>query len=354
MDSWSKKYNGIVKLFGYCSVGFAFVGMVYVSLAIGLFVLKLIFFPEIQQPGVALVLPFTNIPGIGYLSFTHWILGIFILAIVHEFSHGVVARAWNVPVKSSGFAIMSVILPIIPAAFVEPDEKKMSKKDDIVQYSVFSAGPISNIIFAFLILFTFPFVGDMTGAVQAPFEDRITEQIGFSYETLNGSYPSSEAGLPSSILQGINGKEFADYTEFYKYMMCIEPEEMITLNTEEGDYTLITGVKEDDPERGFIGIKPVQNERRIKPEYASIAPYYYWLKEFLRWLFLLNFFIGLANLLPLGIVDGGRILQVALHRIINCKKKAQKAWLWIGIVFLVSLLFALIVNYLGNPFMYFK
>lgn len=354
MEYCSKKYNGIVKLFGYCSVGFAFVGMVYVSLAIALFVLKLIFFPEVQEPGVALVLPFTNIPGIGYLSFTHWILGIFILAIVHEFAHGVVARAWNVPVKSSGFAVLALLVPIIPAAFVEPDEKKMAKRDDIVQYSVFAAGPIANIIFAFLILFALPFVGDMTGAIQAPYEDQITEPIGFTYETLNETYPAAQGGVPSSILHGINDQEFPTYTEFYKYMLCIGPGEIITLNTEEGDYTITTDAKEDDENRGFIGIKPVQNERRIKPEYTSIAPWYYWLKEFIRWLFLLNFFIGLANLLPLGIVDGGRMLQVALHRIIYNKKRAQKAWLWIGIIFLVALLFALIVNYLGNPFMYFK
>ena len=351
MDSWSKKYNYIIKLFGYCSIGFGFVGMIYISLAIFMFVLKLIFFPSVSEPGVSLVLPFTNIPGVGYLSFTHWILALFLLAIVHEFAHGVVARAWKVPVKSSGFAVLALLAPIIPAAFVEPDEKHMEKRDDVVKYSVFAAGPIANLVFAFLILLAFPFVGDVSGSTTAPYEDQITEPIGFSFETLEGDYPATLANVPNGVINGINGNEFDDYTEFYKQMMCVRPDETITLNTEEGDYLITTGVKEDDPERGFIGIKPVQNERRVKDEYTSMAPFYYWLKGFFKWLFLLNFFIGLANLLPLGIVDGGRMLQVALHKTISNKKKAQKIWVWIGFMFLFALVFALVVNYFGNPFL---
>jgi membrane-associated protease RseP (regulator of RpoE activity) len=354
MDSWSKKYNYIIKLFGYCSIGFGFVGMIYISLAIFMFVLKLIFFPSVSEPGVSLVLPFTNIPGVGYLSFTHWILALFLLAIVHEFAHGVVARAWKVPVKSSGFAVLALLAPIIPAAFVEPDEKHMEKRDDVVKYSVFAAGPIANLVFAFLILLAFPFVGDVSGSTTAPYEDQITEPIGFSFETLEGDYPATLANVPNGVINGINGNEFDDYTEFYKQMMCVRPDETITLNTEEGDYLITTGVKEDDPERGFIGIKPVQNERRVKDEYTSIAPFYYWLKGFFKWLFLLNFFIGLANLLPLGIVDGGRMLQVALLKTMNNKKKAQKVWIWIGFMFLFALVFSLVVNYFGNPFMLFR
>ena len=36
-----------------------------------------------------------------------------------------------------------------------------------------------------------------------------------------------------------------------------------------------------------------------------------------KWLFLLNLFVGLFNLLPLGIVDGGRMLQILLHKTIK-------------------------------------
>ena len=42
-----------------------------------------------------------------------------IVAIPHEFAHGIFARLNNLRVKSSGFALFGPIL----AAFVEPDEK---------------------------------------------------------------------------------------------------------------------------------------------------------------------------------------------------------------------------------------
>lgn len=353
MDKISSKYRGAVQLFGYISVGIGFVGMIYVSLSIVFFFLQLIFKPAIEQAGVSLVLPFTNIPGIGYLSFTHWILSIFILAIVHEFSHGVVARAHNVPVQSSGFAVFALLLPVIPAAFVEPDEKKLGKMSDIVQYSVFAAGPMANLVLAFLIVMIFPFASDMTNSTLAPFEEKITTPVGFTYEILeNESYPAYAAGVQNGILSSIDNKQVEDYSQFYLYASCLEPNQNLLLGTDKGNYSIVT-IPNPDPEKqgkGFIGVKPVQNERRVLSEYGGVAPIYYWFRGFIKWLFLLNLFIGLANLLPLGIVDGGRMLQTALHSLFDNKFHAQKLWTFISMLFLGALLFALLVNYFGNPF----
>ncbi|MFA6888561.1 MAG: site-2 protease family protein [Candidatus Woesearchaeota archaeon] len=349
MDRISTKYRAIVKFFGYLSIGIGFAGMLYISLSVLSFVVKLIFQPTTDASGVSFVLPFTHVPGIGYLSFTHWILAIFILAIVHEFSHGVVARAHNVPVKSSGFAVFGVFIPLIPAAFVEPDEKKLSKMSDIVQYSVFAAGPMANIVLAFLLVLAFPYVGDMTNSTLAPFEETITSPAGFSYEILD-DYPAEKAGMPDGIITSVNNKQIEDYTDFYNSAACLAPGDEVTLGTNDGVYTFSTAASPDNPEKGFMGIKPTQNEREINPEYASIAPFYYWFRGFIKWLFLLNFFIGLANLLPLGIVDGGRMLQTALHTMFDDKLQAKKIWGIISLLFLGGLLFALAVNYLGNPF----
>ncbi len=349
MENISTKYRALVKFFGYVSIGIGFAGMLYISLGILSFVVKLIFQPTADISGVSLVLPFTHIPGIGYLSFTHWILAIFILAMVHEFSHGVVARAHNVPVKSSGFAVFGVFIPLIPAAFVEPDEKKLSKMSDIIQYSVFAAGPMANIILAFLLILIFPYVGDMTNSTLAPFEETITVPAGFSYKILE-DYPAEQAGMPDGIIISMNNKQIGDYTDFYNAAACISPGDEITLGTNGGLYTFNAAANPDNPEKGFMGIKPTQNERNINPDYASVAPFYYWLRGFIKWLFLLNFFIGLANLLPLGIVDGGRMLQTALHTMFDNKGHAKKLWGIISLLFLGGLLFALAVNYLGNPF----
>ena len=356
MDRISSKYREWVKLFGYCSIGLGFMGMVYISLSILMFIVSLIFHPTVDQPGVSLVLPFTNVPGIGYLSFTHWIIAIFILAVVHEFSHGVVARAHNIKVTSTGFAIFSVFVPIIPAAFVEPEETTLRKESDVVQYSVYAAGPIANILLAFLLLIAFPFVADPTNATLAPFEGTLSYPAGFSFDVLqNASYPAMSVGIPQhSTLLEIDGREVKTYPDFYRSMSSVKPGDHISLVTDQGNYELTASVSPDDSSRGFLGIKPAKNERKVKEEYAAVAPYYYWLRGLIKWLFLLNFFIGMANLLPLGIVDGGRMLEVALHRLYDNKHKAKRMWGFIGLLFISTLLFALLVNYFGNPFSLFQ
>ena len=124
IDKYVKKHREWIKFFGYSCIGLSMIGMIFISVNIIMMIYTLIVSP-VAQPGVALVLPFTNVPGIGYLSFFHWIIAIFLLAIVHEFCHGIVARAHGLPIKSTGFAFFSILAPIIPAAFVEPDEKKL-------------------------------------------------------------------------------------------------------------------------------------------------------------------------------------------------------------------------------------
>jgi len=353
MDRFSQKYRQIIIFFGYCCIGLSIIGMVFISINIILMIWQLIVAPAVQQPGVALVLPFTNVPGIGYLSFFQWIIAIFILAVVHEFAHGVVARAHNMQIKSSGFAFFSLIAPIIPAAFVEPDEKRLMKSPDVQQYSVFAAGPIVNILLALLILLAFPYVANP--AKLAPFEAQITEPIGFSFSLTNKDMPAAQAGLKDGmIINSFNNQSITNANSFLETMYyCIKPGEKITVGTEDQSYTLITEPAEDN-DRGIIGITNFKNERRIKPQYQSfIGPVFYWLKDLFKWLFLLNFFIGLFNLLPLGIVDGGRILNTLLQSTMKNKEKAKKVWGFISLFFVVLLLLGLITTYLGNPFAVF-
>src|SRR3989344_169747 len=72
----------------------------------------------------SLVLPF-KAKGTFYLPVFFWVLSIFVFSVVHEFCHGLLARRHGIPVKSSGFAFLAVLIPILPAAFVEPEEKHL-------------------------------------------------------------------------------------------------------------------------------------------------------------------------------------------------------------------------------------
>ena len=111
------------------------------------------------QPPIAPLFPGVKMPCLPMLSFLHWIIVIFILASVHEFNHGLISRVYNIKVKSSGFAVFSFLLPIIPAAFVEPDENQLKKSRNKIQLGVLAAGSYANFITGgiFLLLFLFCF-----------------------------------------------------------------------------------------------------------------------------------------------------------------------------------------------------
>jgi len=78
--------------------------------------------------------------------FTYWILAIAVIAVFHEFAHGIYARFYNIKVKTTGFGFLGPFL----AAFVEPDEKQMYKKPKFQQITILSAGTFTNLILAII------------------------------------------------------------------------------------------------------------------------------------------------------------------------------------------------------------
>jgi membrane-associated protease RseP (regulator of RpoE activity) len=80
--------------------------------------------------------------------FTYWIIIIALIAVPHEFAHGIFSRYIGVKVKSTGFGFLGPFL----AAFVEPDEEEMKKKSIFEQLSVLSAGTFANILTAVFFL----------------------------------------------------------------------------------------------------------------------------------------------------------------------------------------------------------
>jgi membrane-associated protease RseP (regulator of RpoE activity) len=86
------------------------------------------------------------IPNMPPFYFTYWILIIAIVAITHEFAHGIFARKHGIKVKSTGFGFLGPFL----LAFVEPDEKEMMKKKKRSQLEILAAGSFSNFVFAII------------------------------------------------------------------------------------------------------------------------------------------------------------------------------------------------------------
>jgi membrane-associated protease RseP (regulator of RpoE activity) len=139
MQAFSKKHKETIKILGYCGIGVGFAGMIFIF---G-YVIKALwdfFFAPAAPAAFSLVLPGVNVPGAA-IFIPLWVLvPLFIVVLIHEAGHGVVAKAFGVPIKHTGI----VFFGPLAGAFVEPDEKKLKKADDIVRFSVFAAGPFAN------------------------------------------------------------------------------------------------------------------------------------------------------------------------------------------------------------------
>ncbi len=166
INNIGNKYKKTLQVLSYISIilGYFLMGaMIYLF---GKIVWVYLFQPNIVRivkvPPIMPLIPY--LPQIFKLDFlppfyfTYWIIIIAIIAITHEFAHGIFAAHKKVKIKNTGFGFFPFFLPIFFAAFVELDEKKMSQKSKFSQLSILSAGTFANVlvaIFFFLILLGF-------------------------------------------------------------------------------------------------------------------------------------------------------------------------------------------------------
>lgn len=344
MDKYSTKFREWIILLGYIGVGAGYVGLVVISVILIKNLVDLILTPSAVS-GVSLVLPGIDVPGLGVLPFWYWIIAIFVIAIVHEFGHGIVARAHNIPVKNTGIVLFG---PII-GAFVEPNEKKLRAEKDIKQYSVLAAGAFSNILLALiaLILLNFAFM---------PLQQVMVEPIGFTFDSFaEGKYPAAASGLmPGMLITQLNNEIVSEFTPFGEKLFCARPGEEVSITADNKEYPLILSEDPLNPKKAFLGILNIHNKFEIKEKYnhggwkvAYVG--INWATGFLRWLFILSLGIGLFNLLPLPIVDGGRMAQVFLHKLSGLEK-GEKRYRQVSLFFLLILLLNLFYPLLSKLF----
>src|SRR3989338_11347496 len=250
MDKISKKSPKFLNVLGIIGVITGFVGMIFMLGTLIQITLKLILQPE-ATPGLVPVLPGVKVsPLLPVLSFWHWIIIIFIVALIHEFSHGIFARLNKIKIKSSGFAFFGPI----PAAFVEPDEKQLKKKSRKSQLSILAAGAFSNIIMAFFVLFLMLFIF-------FPINQSLIEPSGIYIASVKENYPANMSGLPAgSMITGINSLEVKSSEKLLDFIKDNGNE--FTINTNSGDY-LVKPILEED--RFVVGIETIQlNDYRNK------------------------------------------------------------------------------------------
>ncbi len=344
MDKYAEKFREWIILIGYIGVGAGYVGLFYISYVLIKNLYSMILKPTAVS-GVSFVFPGVNVPGMGILPFWYWLLAVFTIALVHEFSHGIVARAHRISVKNTGIAFFGPVL----GAFVEPDEKKLREAKDITQYSILAAGSFSNILLAIvaILLLNLAFV---------PLQATMVEPTGFTFDTyVDETLPFAKAGIiPGTLITGINNEPITDFQEFDEELSFHHPGERITVRTPNEDYSIILTESPDNPKKSFLGIKDIHNKVEIKDQFESrwwniIYVVLTWSSGFFRWLFLLSLGIGLFNLLPLPIVDGGRMAQVFLHKL-KGPEEGERRYRQVSAFFLLVLVLNLIFPFLIKLF----
>jgi len=326
MDLFAKKFRRFFLFVGYSGIVVGFLGMVLIFYTLIKGTFNLLFVSG-SQPVLAPIFPGVSLPGLPALGFWHWIIAIFLLAVVHEFSHGIIARLYNIKIKSSGFAFLGPIL----AAFVEPDEKQMSQKSKKAQLAIFSAGPFSNIVFGLLAFLFFAFLIN-------PFAGSLVESFGVQLLSVEEDTPAAVAGIVSGeLIEEIDGILISNVDEFKDNLANLKPGDTVMIKTNVTTYTVVATENPGDSEKGFLGIfvGPVKQEfkEEVKLKYGNWFPgFIFWIRLLVYWIFIANLGVGLFNLLPLGPLDGGKMFYLASLGIFKRKKVAKKAWFLVGLL----------------------
>ncbi|MEK6835243.1 MAG: site-2 protease family protein [Nanoarchaeota archaeon] len=334
MDKYAKIAPRFLVFLGYFGIVVGFLGMIFIFYILVKGTYGLIFIKN-AQPVLAPVLPGLQIvPGLPVLSFWHWIIAIFIVAVIHEFSHGVFARLYNLKIKSSGFAFLGPIL----AAFVEPDEKAMNKKPKKQQLSILAAGPFSNILLAIVILL-------ILNLVFLPLQTNFFKADGINLVNVEKGGPAELAGLKSGlIIKEVSNIKITDQKQLVSIIQNSNGDE-IKLITDKGEFIIKPQKKQDTY---YVGISIINNVVVKESIPGFILPLTKWFNMLFFWLWIISFGIGLFNLLPLGPIDGGRMFYVAMQNFFD-DKKAMKLFKIVSI-FCLALIVVNLLPYLLKLF----
>jgi membrane-associated protease RseP (regulator of RpoE activity) len=318
MKKLSQKYGKFIQLLGISGIGLGYFGMILSILAV-FWSLFIIIKDKMAIEGSPLVLPGVPLDGLGGITFPLiiGILSLLIIMIIHEFSHGVVAKSFGVRIKSTGLALLGPIF----GAFVEPDEEELKKKDDIVQNSIYAAGPISNFI-TFLIIIILMMV------CINPLISHMTDSEGVILRAEKDS-PAMVSGIEEeTIITYVNNESIKNSNDFLKQLETLKPNQTVILGTENQTFNITSTTHPKDEERGYLGVFISENII-LKQDYKNYNFAYIsllWIEELFGWLWLLSLGVAMFNLYPIYITDGARMLQASLDQRMKDKKKAKRIW----------------------------
>ena len=275
------------------------------------------------------------IPGVTLTSASailYFLLSIPIVLVIHEGAHGIVATLEKIKIKTGGFAIFIALF----AGFVEPDEKEFDDARKISKLRVIGAGATSNVIFAFAlgaILLTNPLFALILPEPFLEWFYDAPDGVGI-ISIIEGS-GAEKAGLQKNdVITGIDDIPIITPVDFQK--ADLKPGDTVTVTVQRDGQLLQLPVEimpsPDDPDKGLVGI--MRDSAFYKPVYNFIE----WdpqVSMFLLWLWMISFFIGIINMLPLPILDGGKFIYTIIEKKASERKVNAIMFSIYGITFVI-------------------
>ncbi len=262
------------------------------------------------------------IPGVTIRSLpnlTYFLLAAPVVLVIHEVAHGIVARLEKIKVKSGGFAIIIAII----AGFVEPDEEEFNKAKKVSKVRVIAAGSTSNVLFSFIIaglLMFNPGFGNVLDTISPGLRSVFyNDPIGVPVVLVSKGSGAEAAGMQvNDIITSINGIPVRTPADFAKVKLTPgETASVIVLRDgKQLNLNVLVSSAPDNPEKGLLGI--------IRGAFAYLPPKApYWIPwpapvfTFLLWVWMLSFFIGIFNMLPMFPLDGEKYVSSVLEEKIS-------------------------------------
>lgn len=382
MDNFAKKHHKLLSVLRYVIIILGYILMIaMVTLLIQslwVYVVNPNITDIVAAPPIAPLIPyFPELFGMeSYFPpfyFTYFIIAIVIVGICHEFSHGIFMKYSKTKIKSTGAMFLGPVIGF----FVEQDDKDFRKKGRLDQMAAIGAGVFANILvfLIFLLLisgYTALFFNpsgysfdDYTYSVLNSSEIQILSSYG-NYTIVNSN--GNNYYILSSKLELFDESElFYAYDETPAFLNNIEgkiigiddfgvedqktlalmlsnynPGEsaIVTtkLNGEIHEYNVTFAANPTNESKAYLGIVSRESTKTgiskilssimltlDEDEYDCVFNkdvgffiyYLFW------WIMIINLLVGLFNMLPWGILDGGRFMELTVGRFTNEKNAAK-------------------------------
>jgi membrane-associated protease RseP (regulator of RpoE activity) len=255
----------------------------------------------LETPAVSIVIPGVEMPGSSiYIPFFYGLIALATVLIVHEFSHGIQAVGEKIPIKSIGL----LLFIILPGAFVEPDEDELKKAKKPSRLRVYAAGSIANITLAVIAILLVSLIS--VGIPHYFAED------GIEIDRIVGDSPSDGVLKEGMVLEAIDNHKIDDSKSYLDIVSSYKPGDNVTIQTDQGSYSLTLDKNPNNESRGFFGIQANKHFELVDNSLGPLPWILFELLELFNWVAMLNLGIGLFNLLPLKPLDGGYMLEILL------------------------------------------